>query len=50
VRVLLGEQDAALDALERVGRDDPSALDRAKRFPWFDPLRSLPRFKRLMNE
>jgi len=50
VRVLLGEYDAALDALEQLGRVEPAALDRAKRYPWFDPLRSLPRFKRLMNE
>ncbi len=47
VRVLLGEQDAALDALERLGRADSVALDRAKRYPWFDPIRILPRFKQL---
>jgi hypothetical protein len=47
VRVLLGEPDAALDALERVGRADPIVLDRGKRYPWFDPLRQLPRFKKL---
>jgi hypothetical protein len=47
--VLLGDHNAALDALERGIANDSTLRDRATRLPWFAPLRQDARFQRLMG-
>ena len=49
VDVLLGENDAALDVLERGIATDSTLRDRAARLPWFTPLRGTPRFDALVR-
>jgi hypothetical protein len=50
VYVLLGEHAAALDALERGVANDSTLRDRARRLPWFAPLRHEPRFQHLTGQ
>jgi tetratricopeptide (TPR) repeat protein len=45
VNVLLGDFNAAMDALERAAKTDPGTREHAASLPWFDPLKSNPRFR-----
>ena len=47
VLTMLGEQDAALDLLERASRAAPSLPPQIARIPWFRSLHGNPRFQRL---
>jgi tetratricopeptide (TPR) repeat protein len=47
VLTMLGEQDAALDLLERASRAAPSLPPEIARIPWFRSLRGNPRYQRL---
>ena len=47
VLTMLGDQDAALDLLERASRAAPSFPPEIARIPWFRSLRANPRFQRL---
>ena len=49
VLTALGDRAGAIDALEAAVRADPDARAQVARLPWFDDLRSEPRFRQLIG-